>query len=308
MKIALLGGHGQLGTQFQRTATSAGHKVIAPNSSEVDIRSRDAVESWVKDIQSDAAVDAWLNAAAYTAVDAAEDNAEAAHSINAAGAAHLAEALRSTGATAPLVYPSTDYVFSGDKGSPYKETDPTDPRSVYGSTKLAGEDASLNYDHTYVLRISWVFGRDGHNFVKAILRAARRFDRARDKDGNTDALRVVDDQQGAPCGTPSISNAILALIDRKPSPGVYHFASQPHVNWHQFAEAIVEEACRQGFLKQEVQALTQPTSALNQKARRPPDGRLDSAKLQAALDLQPVQWREELESVMKTLNLDELAD
>ncbi len=306
MKIALLGGHGQLGTQFQRTATSAGYTVVAPTSSEVDITNREAISSWVKAIQSDPPVDAWVNAAAYTAVDAAEDHAAAAHNVNAAGAAHLAEALNATGATAPLVYPSTDYVFSGDKGSPYKETDPTDPRCVYGSTKLAGESSSLTYDNTYVLRISWVFGRDGHNFVKAILRAARRLDKARDKDGYADALRVVDDQQGAPCSTPSISDAILGLIDRKPPSGVYHFASQPHVNWHQFAEAIVEEACRQGVLAQEVQVLTQPTSALNQKARRPPDGRLDAAKLQAVLDLRPVKWRDELESVIKTLNLDEL--
>ena len=306
MKIALLGGYGQLGTEFQRTATGAGHTVIAPTSSEVDIRNREVIQSWVKAIASETPVDAWINAAAYTAVDAAEDDVAAAHNLNATGAAHLAEALITIGATAPLVYPSTDYVFSGDKGSPYKETDPTDPRCVYGSTKLAGEAASLKYSNAYVLRISWVFGRDGHNFVKAILRAARRFDGARDKDGNAEALRVVDDQQGAPCGTPSISKAILALIDRQPSSGVYHFASQPHVNWHQFAKAIVEEACLQGYLTQEVQVLTQPTSALNQKARRPPDGRLDAAKLLATLDLQPVHWREELQSVMKTLDLDEL--
>jgi len=306
MNIALLGGYGQLGTQFQRTAKDAGHTVIAPPSSQLDIADQRAVQHWVQINQAKNHVDAWVNAAAYTAVDAAEDNAEIAHSINASGAGYLAQALKDAAATAPLVYPSTDYVFAGDKGSPYNEADATDPRSVYGATKLAGETASLTYDSTYVLRISWVFGRDGHNFVKAILRAARRFDRARDKDGQADSLRVVDDQYGAPCSTRSISEAMLALIESTQAAGVYHFASQPHINWHQFAEAIVEEACEQGLLNQPVTALTQPTSALNQKAMRPPDGRLDASKLQSALGLPPRSWREELRAVLNTLDIGEL--
>jgi len=306
MNIALLGGHGQLGSQFQRTAASAGHKVIAPKSSELDITNKGAVDRWVTTTQAESAVDAWINAAAYTAVDAAEDNATDAHLVNALGAENLAQALSTMGAIAPLVYPSTDYVFAGNKGAPYNEQDPTDPQSVYGTTKLAGENSSLKYANTYVLRISWVFGNDGHNFVKAILRAARRFDKARDENGNTDALRVVDDQYGAPCSTASISNAILSLIDRRPTPGIYHFASQPHVNWHQFAEAIVEDACTQGILSQSVEVLTQPTEALNQKASRPPDGRLDAGKLHAALDLPPNRWRDELNAVISTLTVDEL--
>jgi len=305
MNIGLLGGYGQLGTQFRRTATKAGHRVIAPNSSEMDITDQHRVEAWVQTTQADAKIDAWVNAAAYTAVDAAEDDPALAHRVNAEGAGNLAVALNKIAATAPLVYPSTDYVFAGDSGAPYSETDTTNPRSVYGATKLAGEQASLEYTPTYVLRISWVFGRDGHNFVKAILRAARRFDRARGDDGQADALRVVDDQYGAPCSTASISDAILGLIDAAPPPGVYHFANQPHVNWHQFAQAIVEEACDHGFLSQPVRTLTQPTSALNQKAQRPADGRLNSAKLQQALGLKPRLWRAELSAVLSNLQAED---
>ncbi len=297
MNIALLGGHGQLGRQFTRTAEAAGHSVIRPTSTELDIRNAQALTAWVENTSADA----WINAAAYTAVDAAEDEPAAAEAINAAGARHLADALAARNTGAPLVYLSTDYVFAGDKGGAYDELDRPDPRSVYGKTKLAGEHASLRYSQATVLRISWVFGRDGHNFVKSIVRAARHFDRERNATGDAQALRVVDDQLGAPCGTPSISRTLLQLIEARLPSGIYHFANTPHTSWHGFAVAIVEEALAAGLLKQRIEVLPQPTSALNQKAPRPRDGRLNPEKLMTALNAEATPWRNDLSEMLSDL-------
>lgn len=296
MKLGLLGGSGQLGQELRRTATAAGHAVIAPDSTTVDIRKPDQLLDWVNATQADA----WINAAAYTAVDAAEDDIAGATALNVDAPRNLSNALRQARVTTPLIYFSTDYVFSGDSGAPYTETSATQPRSVYGATKLAGEQHTAAHANAIVLRISWVFGRHGHNFVKAILRAARRFAR----EGG--ALKVVDDQFGSPCSTRAISNVVLQLLVKKAQPGVYHLASTPYVNWHEFACAIVDEAVASGLLSHAVEVLTQPTGALNQKATRPPDGRLDSSKLQATLDISAPSWRDDLRTMLTELTEEEL--
>jgi len=295
MKIGLLGGAGQLGSELTRVAVARGHEVIAPTSSDVDICHQGMVQQWV----SATAADCWINCAAYTAVDAAEADSKTAQAINADGAANLAHALNRLGTDAPAYYFSTDYVFDGNRGLPYTEEDTTNPQSVYGRTKLAGEIASLTYSQASVLRISWVFGVHGHNFVKAILRAARGFA------SNGGALKVVDDQFGAPCGTRSIASTLLDMHAAGVGPGVYHFSTQPYIHWHDFACAIVEDAVATGLLSKPVEALRQPTSALNQAAKRPPDGRLDSHKLQAILGTPAPAWRDDLRAMLEELKEQE---
>jgi len=199
LTLGLLGGSGQLGQEINRTATAAGYQVIAPDSATVDVRDAKALNAWVAETEANA----WINCAAYTAVDAAEDEVGAATALNVDAPRHLTRALQQANSSSPLIFLSTDYVFPGEGGAPYPETAATLPRSVYGATKLAGENNSLEYHNTIVLRVSWVFGRHGHNFVKSILRAARRFVR----EGG--ALTVVDDQFGAPCGTRSITAVLL---------------------------------------------------------------------------------------------------
>lgn len=290
-KIGLLGGYGQLGSEIRRTATAEGYTVIAPPSGDVDLRRPVELTNWVEATQADA----WINAAAYTAVDAAEDNVDEAKALNVEGPRHLTAALKQANSVAPLIYLSTDYVFSGDGGAPYAETAQTQPKSVYGSTKLGGEQFTLEHPGGIVLRVSWVFGCHGHNFVKAILRAARRFAR----EGGS--LKVVDDQRGAPCGTRSITNTLLQLLELPAESGIYHLTSQPYVSWFEFAEVIVEEAVAAGLLERPVEVLAQPTSALNQKAKRPVDGCLDGSKLQTLLQQPAAHWREDLRAMLSEL-------
>ncbi len=296
LTVGLLGGSGQLGSEIRRTATAAGHRVAAPDSKTVDLRRPEQLTQWVLETKADA----WINAAAYTAVDDAEDDVAGATALNVDGPRNLTSALASANSTAPLFYLSTDYVFPGDSGAPYTEAATTLPRSIYGATKLQGEKHSLVHPNTIVLRVSWVFGRHGHNFVKAILRGARRFAR----EGG--ALKVVDDQLGAPCGTRTITNTLLQLIAASAQPGIYHLTSQPYVNWHEFAVAIVEEGIVAGLLDKSVDVLTQPTSALNQKATRPVDGRLDSGKLQTTLGVEAPAWRDDLRLMLSELDANEL--
>ena len=298
-RIGLLGGYGQLGSEIRRTASAAGYTVVAPTSDEVDLRRPTDLTNWVQATKADV----WINAAAYTAVDAAEDNIAEAEALNVDGPRHLTAALAAANPVSLLIYLSTDYVFSGNGGAPYSETAQTQPNSVYGATKLRGEQFTLEHPNAIVLRVSWVFGRHGHNFVKAILRAARRFAR----EGG--ALKVVDDQFGAPCGTRSITYTLLQLIElseKSAQPGLYHMTTQPYVNWLQFAQAIVEEAVVAGLLEQPIEALSQPTSALNQKATRPPDGRLDGTKLQTLLQQPAPGWRDDLRIMLSELDPEEL--
>ena len=298
MRIGLLGGHGQFGSEFRRRAS--GHEIIAPNSAELDIRDPEALLTWVKETQADA----WINAAAYTAVDKAEDEADAAHAVNVQGARNLSQALKAAQFTTPLIYLSTDYVFDGNKSltdTPYQEQDATNPGCVYGATKLAGESETLGYSNAFVIRVSWVFGQDGHNFVKAIMRHAMQRDEEFARTGSAEPLRVVDDQYGAPCSTVSISEVLLSLLASPPTPGVYHFANTPHTNWYEFSQAILDEAKQLGLIKHPVEVVTQPTSALNQKARRPPDGRLDASRLNKALQLPAFPWRDELRVVLQNI-------
>ncbi|MCP9799441.1 dTDP-4-dehydrorhamnose reductase [Synechococcus sp. RedBA-s] len=236
-----------------------------------------------------------LNAAAYTAVDKAEIEPELASAINATAVGVLAHACAER--SLPLFHLSTDYVFAGSGERPWWEDDPTGPLGVYGASKLAGEQAlqAAGGQHL-LLRVSWVFGLEGANFVRTMLRLG----------AERPALSVVADQVGGPTSAEAIASTWLSLADAamsnsspldpaQPFPwGIYHYAGQPAVSWHGFAEAIFSEAVALGLLPHAPQLTAIPSSAYPNPARRPANSRLDTSRFRAAFGLPLPQWREDL--------------
>lgn len=231
----------------------------------------------------------WLvvNAAAYTAVDAAEDDAAAAYRANRDGPAALARLCAA--AWVPLIHISTDYVFDGAKGAPYVETDPTGPTGVYGASKLAGEQAVLAAGaRAIVLRTSWVYAAEGRNFVRTMLRLGAERDR----------LRVVADQRGCPTTATDLAVAILAVAARlragwrEEYGGVFHAAGSGETTWHGLAVATFAAAARYGARVPAVEAIT--TAEYPTRARRPADSRLDCGKLAAVFGVRLPDWRDGL--------------
>ncbi len=213
-----------------------------------------------------------INVAAYTDVDGCEANGELAMQVNGEGVAHLAMAALETGSK--LVHVSTDYVFDGSKGTPYQEDDPTNPLSVYGESKLAGElNARIVPDHL-IVRTQWLFGLHGKNFVETMLQLA----------GEKKELAVVDDQVGSPTWTVDVSLAIRALIEKGCS-GTYHATNAGHCSWNEFARAIFADAG--------VDVMVKPmtTGELGRPAPRPLYSVLDCGKLAHDTGFQPEPWR-----------------
>ena len=229
-----------------------------------------------------------VNAAAYTAVDAAEDDAGAAYRANRDGPAELARLCEA--ASIPLVHVSTDYVFDGLKGAPYVETDPVAPQGVYGASKLAGEQVVLaTCSRAVVLRTSWVYSPIGRNFVRTMLAAGQR----------NSQLRVVADQKGCPTSAPDLAQAILRIAARLTAEGwrdcyagIYHAAGTGAATWHDVAVATFAAAARHGMAAPTVTPIA--TSDWPTRAKRPPDSRLDCGKLAAVFGLRLPPWHDGL--------------
>lgn len=298
MSILLLGKDGQVGWQLQRSLAPHG-QVVAYGRSECDMADLDRVRSVVRQIKPSVIV----NASAYTAVDKAESEPELARRINAEAPGVLAEEAAALGAL--LLHYSTDYVYDGCKSGAYVETDVTSPQSVYGRTKLAGEEAIRSVGgKSLIFRTSWVFGARGGNFVKTILRLARE----------KDALNVVDDQIGSP--TPAamiatVSGVALAMLRRgqlleKGENRLYHLAAARPVSWCEFARTIVDLAGQApGFdLRLKPEAIKAITSAeYPTPARRPANSRLDCGRLEADFGLQMPDWQPYLVRMLQLLAL-----
>jgi dTDP-4-dehydrorhamnose reductase len=233
-----------------------------------------------------------VNAAAYTAVDRAETDAEAARRANRDGPAALAAYCAQAGI--PLIHVSTDYVFDGLKGAPYVETDPTNPSGVYGATKLEGErDVLAACPRSIVLRTSWVYAATGRNFVLTMLNAAAK----------TSTLRVVADQIGCPTAAPDLADAILGIADRieargwdESYAGLYHAAGSGATSWHGLAEAIFEAASRHGMARPRIDPIA--TADWPTPVRRPPDSRLDCDKLARMFALRLPDWQATLSRIV----------
>ena len=225
MRWLVTGAHGQLGSDLVRLL--AGAQVTAVGRAELDVTDLRAVERMITRVRPDVVV----NAAAYTAVDAAETDEQAAYAVNAAGPAVLASVLAERGGR--LLHVSTDYVFNGGATAPYGVDDPTDPRSAYGRTKLAGEQAvrEVLAEAGYVVRTAWVYGAVGANFVKTMVRL----------EGERDAVSVVDDQRGSPTWSADLARGLVELADSSAPAGTYHCTNSGDTTWFGLTRAIFAE-------------------------------------------------------------------
>lgn len=284
MKVLVTGSNGQVGYCLVQQLRQQNADFLALDRDQLDITQRQAVWQTV----SDYCPDIIINAAAHTAVDKAESEAEQAFAINRDGAAYLAEAAQQIGAA--MLHISTDYVFDGQATQPYTETDATAPQGVYGQSKLAGEQAVLAAcSRSIILRTAWVFGEHGHNFVKTMLRLGRE----------RDSLGIVSDQHGAPTYAGDIAAALLHIAHHitqgKPTEyGIYHFSGKPYVSWYQFAEAIFQQAQQQGILANTPQLLAIATPDYPTPAKRPANSCLQLDKIQQVFGISPSDWQQAL--------------
>lgn len=235
MKVLVTGAAGQLGRDLRQTFASQ-HEVKATHRSDLDITNLDQVFRAVDEFRPDLI----LHAAAYTAVDQAEKEVDAAFAVNAYGSRNMAVAAEKQGAK--FCYISTDYVFAGQALHPYREYDPTFPQSVYGQSKLAGERLveSLTSRH-FIVRTSWVYGAHGSNFVKTMLRLAREQIRLQERGEPWSPLKVVHDQIGSPTYTMDLTRFLLELTSTERY-GIYHATNAGACSWYEFAQAIFAEA------------------------------------------------------------------
>lgn len=288
-KILVTGKNGQVGWELQRTLAPLG-QVIALDAEDMDLSDVDAIRRKVREIAPHIIV----NPAAHTAVDKAESEADLAMAINGSAAGVMAEEAKKSDAL--LIHYSTDYVFNGSKTSPYVESDTPDPQSVYGKSKLAGEQAiqAVGGKHV-ILRTSWVYGVHGGNFVKTILRLAKE----------RSELRIVADQYGAPTWARLLAESTAQIIGNysEDKSGVYHLTSGGRTNWHQFAEEIVRLA-RQYDDALKVKTLTIHPIATHEypvPAKRPANSSLSTAKIHTTFGLELPQWDADLAECVRLL-------
>lgn len=285
-RVLVIGAQGQVGSALLRAAWPESFQIVGVARPEVDLAQPDSLAAAMARVQPRFVV----NAAAYTAVDKAESDRAAAFAANGEAPGLLARLAQQAGAT--LVHLSTDYVFDGGKDGPYVETDPTGPMSVYGESKLAGEQAVAAAGGDWViLRTAWVYDAGPRNFVATMLRLG----------GQRDQLSVVNDQQGCPTSAAEIADAIVAVLaSRRAQPGgpagIFHFSGDGATTWFDFANAIFAEAAKRGLKVPTV--LPIPTEQYPTPARRPRNSRLDCSKFARAFGVALRPWRESLARTM----------
>lgn len=287
MRVLITGAGGQVGHELLRRIP-ADIEAIGLTSAELDISNTAQVAETVARLQPGLII----NAAAYTAVDRAENEPERAHAVNAEGVAHLAAA--ATAAGVPLLHLSTDYVFPGDACAPYREDDATGPLGVYGASKLAGEQAAATCPRHIVLRTSWVFASHGNNFVKTMLRIGAQ----------REALGVVADQYGGPTPAASIAGTLWQIAQKWQAEGelpwgIYHYSGAPACSWHAFAVEIFRQAVELDLLAKVPQVNAITTADYPTPARRPTWSVLDCGKIKQALGIAQPDWQAALEQALK---------
>lgn len=290
MRLVVTGKQGQVVTSLLERGPAAGVEVIALGRPELDLTDPASVRAAI----AAAAPDAVVSAAAYTAVDKAESEPDQAFAVNAQGAGAVAEAAAALGV--PVIHLSTDYVFAGDKDSPYLESDPTGPVSVYGASKLAGEQAvaAATANHA-ILRTAWVYSPFGANFLKTMLRLGE----------SRDLLRVVADQRGTPTSALDIADAVISIARRlkdDPAPdlrGVFHLTGGGEGTWADFAEVIFARLKDKSGREVKVERIT--TADYPTPARRPANSRLSTIKLQSSYGIVLADWDVSTRSVVDRL-------
>jgi dTDP-4-dehydrorhamnose reductase len=278
MKILLTGAAGQLGHELQKSLAPLG-ELHAFDRCTLDLADPDAIARTLREIGPDLIV----NAAAYTAVDKAENDTAAALAINVTAPDLLATEAKKTGAR--LIHYSTDYVFNGEGTKPWLETDTVAPINVYGGTKWAGEQAIINSGCRHlILRTSWVFGLHGANFMNTMLRLARE----------RDSLGIVADQHGAPTWTRHLAQATVQLARIPDAHGLYHLANAGQTTWADYAEAIFAEAVRLGLLPQAPTIRRLTSADFPTPAKRPSNSRLDCSRIARDYGVVMPDWRHAL--------------
>jgi len=287
-KIVITGASGQLGQTLMRASMFGGHTLIPLTRQQLDISSQASVDSVLDSL----APDIIINAAAYTAVDAAESNRDAAYAINADGPGNLANWVNNS--AAKLIHVSTDFVFDGQGHRPYKTHDKTGPVSVYGSSKLAGEQKILDIlgHKASIVRTAWLYSPFNSNFVKTMLRLM----------SERDSLSVIDDQVGTPCSTFSLARCLAAIIEGDSSGGVYHWTDAGVASWYDFAVAIHSEALALGLLERPIVITPITTEQYPTPARRPAYSVLDKHETLQQISATQRHWREELKDVLIALS------
>ncbi len=285
--IMVTGAYGQLGNELQQLAVAFPQfRFHFSDRDTLDITDYAALENVVEEIKPQYCI----NCAAYTAVDKAEADLATATAINATAAGYLAKLSKQYGAK--YIHISTDYVYDGGKTTPYVETDATNPLSVYGHTKLEGEQlAQQENEDTIILRTAWVYSAFGNNFVKTMMRLMKE----------RESLNVVVDQTGSPTYARDLAEAILEIINKSeilPSqwqPGIYHYTNDAHISWYNFAVAIKEDISSHCTLH----PIT--TNQYPTPAKRPAYSLLDKSKFISTFDIELKPWKESLKECMAIL-------
>lgn len=292
MRILLIGKNGQIGWELERKLAGLG-EITAPGKQELDLCHADQIRQTVREIRPDLII----NAAAYTAVDKAEDEPDLAMTLNGVAPGILAEEAKKVGSA--LIHYSTDYVFDGNKASEsYQEEDAPNPLSVYGRTKLVGEQAIVRQEIPYlILRTCWVYGTRGKNFLLTILRLSKE----------RKEIRIVNDQLGAPTWCGAIAQATRRIVDSLVDPtekhlvenmnkvsGIYQLSCGGETSWYGFARAILEHSKGAELAK----IIPIPTSEYPTPARRPARSVLSNAKIERVLGIKMPLWDEALKQCL----------
>lgn len=286
MKILVTGRDGQVAQSLAER--HGGHELVFAGRPGLDLADSASIERTVTAVNPDLVI----SAAAYTAVDKAEDEPGLAMAVNGEGPGVLARAAARIGA--PVIHLSTDYVFDGSLDRPWREDDSVAPLGVYGATKLAGEQAVAASGATHaILRTAWVYSPFGNNFVKTMLRLAE----------TRDSLNVVEDQFGCPTSALDIADGIMAAVaglqNARGANAVYHLAGTGETHWADFARAIFAESTKRGGPVAEVTGI--PSSGYPTRAVRPANSRLDCTRLAQTFGYRAPRWEESLAQVMDRL-------
>jgi dTDP-4-dehydrorhamnose reductase len=277
--IWLIGNRGMLGSDMELLLKSNSFNYISSDV-EVDITDDSALE----DFAASKRIDWIINCSAYTAVDRAEDEPDKAYNINADGVLNIARAAKRTEST--LVHISTDYVFNGRKRGLYSEMDKPDPLSVYGKSKLMGEEYIKNTLKKYfILRTSWLFGPQGNNFVSTMLRLMEE----------KDIIRVVSDQFGSPTYTKDLAQAVMSIVTSNVAHyGIYHYTNDGKTNWYDFAREIYKGARKYGITDKEIEFVSIGTKDYPTPARRPKNTQLSKEKIKKVFGVEIRSWQDAL--------------
>ncbi|MGE6454282.1 dTDP-4-dehydrorhamnose reductase [Shewanella baltica] len=292
MKILVTGSNGQVGNSLVRLLSQMpAVEFLAVDHEQLDITNATAVVKLVNEFKPDAII----NAAAYTAVDKAEQEVELSYSINCDGPLYLAQAANMVGAS--IIHISTDYVFDGSKNGEYGELDIPGARSVYGASKLGGEQAVVKEcNKAVIIRTAWVFSEFGNNFVKTMLTLS----------GCRDSIMVVNDQVGGPTYAGDLANEIVKIaeliyIDKNFPFGIYHYSGFPYVSWYEFADTIFDIAVMQKIIKNKPNLNPVSTKLYPTLANRPNNSCLSMDKIKHTFSIVPSDWKIALEHVLSNL-------